>query len=163
MKLPKQLKKERLEAHIRAVLEKESIQLCSDSELYIPVLKINPELRRHLFYAKSLSELLIGYEEIEVFLTKELHGLQKSHNQSDRISRLLLISNDGSSRFYRQFEFLRKKQGERVLICRLDLDSSMMGNILGLKNKQVKAILLNRKNSVINVLKSLIQGPLVRT
>jgi len=31
-----------------------------------------------------------------------------------------------------------------------------MGNILELKDKQVKAVLLNRKESVVNVLKSLL-------
>lgn len=42
------------------------------------------------------------------------------------------------------------------MICRLDVDSILMGNILGLKDNPVKAVLLNRKNSVINVLKSLL-------
>ena len=32
----------------------------------------------------------------------------------------------------------------------------MMGKILELKNKQVKAVLLNRKKSVVNVLKSIL-------
>ena len=156
MKLPKQLEKEKIEPDVRAVLEKENIELCSDSNIYIPVLKLNPELRKQIFYAKYLGELIIGYSDVEKALKNELHGLQKENNQSDRVSRLLIVTNDGSPRFYRQLEFLHEKQGGRVLICRLDVDSTLMGNILELKDKQVKAVLLNRKDSVVNVLKSLL-------
>ncbi|MCI5166101.1 MAG: hypothetical protein D3903_08380 [Candidatus Electrothrix sp. GM3_4] len=156
MKLPKDLEKEEVESAVRAVLEKESIELCSDSNIYIPVLKLNPELRKQIFYAKFIDELIIGYRDIEKTLENELHGLQNVNNNSDRVSRLLLVTNDGSPRFYSQLEFLHKNQGGRVLICRLDIDSLLMGNILELKDKQVKAVLLNRKKSVANVLKSLL-------
>jgi hypothetical protein len=156
MKLPKQLEKEKIESDVKAVLEKESIELCCDSNISIPVLKLNPELSKHIFSAKSHGELIIGYEAVEKVLANELHGLQKVSNQSDRVSRLLIVTNDGSPRFYRQLEFLHKNQGERVMICRLDVDSFLMGNILKLKDKPVKAVLVNRKKSVINVLKSLL-------
>jgi hypothetical protein len=156
MKLPKQLEKESVESDVRAALERESIELYSDSEIYIPVLKLSQELRKQIFYAKSLGELIFGYEAIEKALANELRGLQKVDSQSDRVSRLLIVTNDGSPRFYRELEFLHKKQGRRVMICRLDVGSVLMGNILGFKGKQVKAVLLNRKKSVINVLKSLL-------
>ena len=156
MKLPKQLEKENVELEVRRVLEKESIQICSDSTITIPVLKFNPALRKHIFTAKSLGELIIGYRAVEKALEGETHGLQKVNNQSDRVSRLLIVTNDGSPRFYRQLEFLHKKHGGRVMICRLDVDSFLMGNILGLQDRQGKAVLLSRKQSVINVLKSLV-------
>ncbi len=156
MKLPKQLEKENIESEVRAVLEKERIALCPDSSMSIPLLQLNPELQRHIFSAKSLGELVLGYSTIEKTLENELHGLQKVNNQSQRVSRLLFVTNDGSPRFYRQLTFLHKNQGERVLICRLNVDASAMGNILRLKDKQVKAVLLTRKKSVVNVLKSLL-------
>ena len=156
MKLPRQLEKESVESDVRAALERESIELYSDSGIYIPVLKLNQELRKQIFYAKSLGELIFGYEAIEKALANELHGLQKVDSQSDRVSRLLIVTNDGSPRFYRELKFLQKKQGSRVMICRLDVGSVLMGNILGFEGKQVKALLLNRKTSVINVLKSLL-------
>jgi hypothetical protein len=156
MKLPKQLEKEHVESEVRAVLEKESIQLCVDSDIYIPVLQLNPELRKQIFSAKSLGGLIIGYASVERALENELQGLQKVNNQSDRISRLLIVTNDGSPRFYRQLEFLHKKHGGRVMICRLDVDSFLMGNILKLEDRQVKAVLLNRKQFVVNVLKGLL-------
>jgi len=156
MKLPKQLGKENLEEDVQAALEKESIELCSDSNISIPLLQLNPELRKQIFYAKFQGELIVGSRDVEKCLKNELHGLKKVNNLSDRVSRVLIVTNDGSPRFYRQLEFLHKEQGGRVLICRLDIDSSLMGTILELKEKQVKAVLLNRKESVVNVLKSLL-------
>ncbi len=159
MKLPRQLESDGVEADVRAALGKEMIGLCSDSEMRIPVLAANTELRKHIFYAKSIGELIIGLEAIEKALTNELRGLQKvcaTQAQGERVARLLIVTNDGSSRFYRELTFLQGKQGARLMICRLDVDSAMMGDILCLKNKHVKAVLLNRKRSVVNVLKSLL-------
>ena len=156
MKLPRQLENEGVESDVRAALEIESVALYSDSEISIPVLKLNPKLRQHIFYAKSAGALIFGFEAIEEYLANELQGLQNVDSHSDRVSRLLIVTNDGSHRFYRGLEFLQRRQGERVLICRLDVDSVAMGNILGLKDKPVKAVLVNRKKSVVNVLKSLL-------
>ena len=156
MKLPKQLEKECVESDVREALAEESIKLCSASTMYIPVLKLTPKLRTHIFYAKSRGELVIGYEAIKRALANELRGLQKINSQSDRVSRLLIVTNDGSPRFYRELAFLQKRQGARVLICRLDVGSVLMGNILGLKDQVVKAVLLNKKKSVIDVLKSML-------
>jgi len=156
MKLPKQLEKDNVESEVRAALDQESIELCDDSTMSIPVLKLNPELQNQIRYAKFRDEVVLGFGEVEKALKNELHGLQKANNQGSRVSRLLLVTNDGSPRFYRQLEFLNKSQGSRVLICRLDVDSEVMGNILELKEKKVKAVLVNRKESVVNVLKSLV-------
>jgi hypothetical protein len=157
MDLPKQLAKEHIEPDVRAALHRERIELCAGSELSIPLLELTPELREEIFYAKALGEVTIGYEPIEKRLLHELRGLQKVDNQGERVSRLLMVTNDGSPRFYRELEFLHKKQGGRLLICRLDVNSAIMGGILGLKETPVKAALLNRKTSVVNVLKSLLK------
>jgi len=156
MKLPRQLENEGVESDVRAALEKESIALYSDSEISIPVLQLNLKLRQHIFYAKSAGALIFGLEAIEAYLANELQGLEMVDSQSDRVSRLLIVTNDGSHRFYRGLEYLQRKQGKRVLFCQLDVDSVLMGDILGLKGKRVKAVLVNRKSSVINVLKSLL-------
>lgn len=157
MKLPKQLVKEEIEDKVIVALGKNSIALYEGSDMQIPLLKLTPELRQQIFYAKSLDEMILGYETIVKELANELKGLLNVNNQSDRVSRLVIVTNDGSTRFYREFEFLLKKHGGRVLICRLDIDSAVMGYLLGLGEKQVKAIMLNRKNSVANILKSLLK------
>ena len=156
MELPKQLAKEHVESDVREVLQRESIELCAGSEISIPLLEWTSELRKQIFFSKSLGEVTIGYESIEKHLLHELRGLQKVDNQAGRVSRLLIVTNDGSPRFYRELEFLHKKQGGRVLICRLDVDSATMGDILAMNKTLVKAVLLNRKTSVVNVLRSLL-------
>jgi hypothetical protein len=157
MKLPSQLEGEGLEPAIRAALEKEGIELCPESRTRIPVLQLTPAVRTHLFYAKSIGQLTIGAEAIDKALANEQRGLQNIGSHSDRVSRLLLVTNDGSPRFYRELEFLQRSQGARVLICRLNVDSAVMGSLLGFTDRAVKAVLLNRKQSVINVLKSLVE------
>ena len=156
MRLPKELSSEGVEPAVLASLKQEVVELCAGSKASMPVLRLTPGLRKHIFIAKAVGELIFGFEAIEESLANELKGLRNADILSDRVSRLLLVTNDGSPRFYRQLEFLQDKQGGRVLICRLDIDSLLMGKVLGLKAQAVKAVLLNRKKSVLNVLRSLI-------
>ncbi|NQU41603.1 MAG: hypothetical protein HQ523_16790 [Lentisphaerae bacterium] len=155
MMLPKELAEEGVESDVRAVLERESTEIQGETTLSIPVLKLNAELRKSLFYAKCMEQVLVGYDAIVKSLAGERFGLQKVDNQSERVSRMLLVTNDGSPRFYRELVFLNKKHGERVLICLLDMDGLALGRVLGLRGRAVKAMLLNRKAAVVNVLKSL--------
>lgn len=154
MKLPKEIIKEGLESVTLAALEKCSFAISPEPATSVPSFDLNPELRKNIFYAKSLGALVIGYENIEKELASERKGLQHVNNTSDRISRLLLVTNDGSPRFYRELTYLQHKEGARVLICHLNISSLEMGEILAIPAKAVKAILINRKTSVVNVLKA---------
>jgi hypothetical protein len=156
MKLPKQLDKEGIEADVLDALTRSTILLSETSDLSVPLLVLSQELRKHIFYAKSIGELIIGFDEIEKELANELQGLAKVGGVSDRISRLLIVTNDGSDRFYKELSFLSKRHGARLLICQLDINSMAMGDVLGLKGRGVKAVMVNRKKSLLNVLKSLI-------
>jgi hypothetical protein len=119
-------------------------------------LELTAELRKHLFYARSQGELIFGYEDIQKVLSNESTGLKKVNNESDRVSRFLIVTNDGSKRFYRELEFLSREQGGRVLLAKLDIDSALMADVLNLKGKVIKAVLLTRKTSLVNILRSLI-------
>lgn len=44
----------------------------------IPVLQLNLELRKHIFYVKSVGGLVFGFEAIEEYLANELQGLQNA-------------------------------------------------------------------------------------
>lgn len=156
MELPKQLKKDNIELEVQAALDKESIALYSESETQISVLTLNHNMRQQIFFAKSMGDVILGLEPIEKSLENELRGLQKTDNKSERVSRLLLVTNDGSKSFYQGVEYLLQTQVTRLMVCRLDIDAKLMGNILGLKNQKVKAVLLNSKKAVINVLKSIV-------
>jgi len=156
MKLPKDLCADGVDADVQRVLERESFEISSDPHVSIPSLELNPELRKNIFYSKSLGELVIGYESIELELASQRKGLLNVDNNSERVSRLLIVTNDGSRRFYRELRFLQHKEGGRVLICRLNISSQEMGEILAMPGRSIKAILINRKTSVVNILKALI-------
>lgn len=156
MKLPKEIAKAGIETEIVAALAKDLFQIRIDPDISIPSLKLTPELRKHLFYAKSIGEMVVSYESVEKELAVERKGLQNVNNHSDRISRLLIVTNDGSERFYRELTYLQRKEGGRVLVCRLEISSLEMGEILAMPGRSVKAALINRKKSVINVLKAII-------
>jgi hypothetical protein len=155
MNLPRQLEKDGVEAAVAAVLQKDRFAISAETGVTVASLELNDGIRRNLFYARSLGELIIGYEMIEKALAAERRGLAHVGNRSERVSRLLLVTNDGSPRFYRQLTFLQRHEGPRVLICRLNADSLEMAEMLGLPGKSVKAVLVNRKNSVVNLLKAL--------
>ena len=156
MELPKQLKKDNIEVEVQAALDKESIALYTESETQISVLTLSHKMRQQIFFAKSMGDVILGLDTIEKSLENELRGLEKTDNKSERISRLLLVTNDGSTSFYQGVEYLLQTQVTRLMVCRLDIDAKLMANILGLKNKKVKAVLLNSKKAVINVLKSIV-------
>lgn len=158
LKLPKDIVKEGIEENVLAALGQNSFPISSGPDVFIPSIELKPELRKNIFYAKSLGELVIGYENIEKELASERSGLHHVGNRSERVSRLLIVTNDGSQRFYRELTYLQHKEGGRVLICHLNISSLEMGEILAMPGRSVKAVLINRKTSVANVLKALVGG-----
>lgn len=151
--LPKQLVKEGLDQDVLAYFEKMSTPLYPESGMQIPQIPVTPTFHSHIFYAESLGHIEIGFENIEVFLKREKYGIEKAGNSSNRISRILLLSNDGSKRFYKQVEFIKE---DRLLVIRLDVPSDQFGKILGLKKKIIKAALITHKSSVANILTHMI-------
>lgn len=153
IQLPKQLIKDGLEQDVLDYFEKNSTPLYPESEIQIPQIPVTPTFHSHIFYAESLGNIEIGFENIEVFLKREKFGIEKAGNSSSRISRILLLSNDGSKRFYKQVEFIKE---DRLLVIRLDVPSDEFGKILGLKKKIIKAALITHKSSVANILTHMI-------
>ena len=64
-----------------------------------------------------------------------------------RMSRLLLISNDGSPRFYREVESLLNKHGDRVWCCRLTATAEELGS-LTIKGTAAKALLIEDRKAL---------------
>jgi hypothetical protein len=67
----------------------------------------------------------------------------------------LLLSNDGSERFYRQVERLVASQGMRLLPIRLDADSTRFADVLNETSGVVRALLIGHKERVTRVLLAL--------
>ena len=103
----------------------------------------------------------VGLESITEQLAGERYGIKNAHQSSgaaygDRISRLLLFSNDGADRFYRHIEQLLEQNAPRLLGCKLDVDAGVLGGLFLGKDKKIKIIMAEHKDVVSAVLRAII-------
>lgn len=118
---------------------------------------ISKEFFEILRQAKVKNILSRGLEIIERKLETEKKGLEMADQKSGtsrtrRISRLLILSNDGAERFYRKAGALLRLHGDRVLAIKLDIDSAALGKQLFGEGKTAKMLLLDHKQSVTEAL-----------
>lgn len=98
-----------------------------------------------------------GLESAERILAAEERGLQLADRRSHvvrgaRISRLLLLADDGAERFYRHVEKLLLRHAPRVLAVRLELDAAALGELLFGPGHPTRLLMIGHKNSVCEVL-----------
>ncbi len=125
-----------------------------------------PRIARHhldrsievgLFDARRARRLARGLEGAETLLAAEEAGLKmsaSSQTKSDRarISRLLVVSGDGSERFYRQVERLRERFVNRLEILLLDCDDEALGAAAFGRGRRARALLIHHKDAVVRFL-----------
>lgn len=116
-----------------------------------------------IFEARRARRLVRGLEAAEAALEAQRRGLgaqrvsalQASPRAPQRISRLLLISDDGSDRFYRSVDRLKKKHGAVLEVLRVTCDELQLGAAIFGPGKRVRAFLVEHKDAVVRVLESL--------
>lgn len=160
LRFPKTLDDDPRLAALRTRLQASCRKLWEGGDLQVPVLAWTEPLAAALVQASQAGHLSQGIESAERALAREAHGLSvaDARSQSERgsrVSRLLVTSNDGSERFYRQIERLLRTQGPRLLALRLDVDSRRMGAVLGDSDGLARALLVEHKTSVAEVLLAL--------
>lgn len=160
LKLPKAIEADpRLDA-IRAGLRQQARPLWSGGALLVPAAPWTRALGSALEAAHRAGGLARGLEQIEKTLEREAHGLalvdeRSGAQRGSRVSRLLLVSNDGTERFYRQVERLLTDQGSRLLAIRIDADSSRFAAVLPEGAGVVRALMLEHKERVASALLAL--------
>ncbi len=146
---------------IEQFLKKSEAKLWDGSSELVPFVVFSKALESALKGVRQSGQLLGGLEAIENLLQKEQAGLTKvgsisiAKGRVQAASRLVLLSNDGSDRFYRSADNLSRRFGRRVLLCRLDVGSEVLGRFFG-KEASVKALLVMRKDLVSRVLSALV-------
>lgn len=110
-----------------------------------------------LFDVRRARQLARGLEGAETLLAAEEVGLKKAAgSQLDpdrvRISRLLLVSGDGSERFYHQVERLHARFANRLEVLLLDCDEEALGAAAFGQGKRARALLIHHKNAVVRFL-----------
>jgi hypothetical protein len=128
-----------------------------------------PRIARHgldrsvadgLFEARRSRRLERGLEGAETLLAAEAAGLAKvpqaqSRPDQVRISRLLIVSGDGSVRFYREVEKLRARFAKRLEVLLLDCDEDALGAAAFGAGRRSRALLIHHKDAVVRFLSSL--------
>jgi hypothetical protein len=126
----------------------------------VPVLPLGPALAEALGAAHRDGQLVLGLERAEQALDAEARGLALTARRSGatpgaRVSRLLLITNDGAERLYRHVERLGTAHAPRLLVAMLAADAAAIGRITTGREAVVKVVLVRHKQAVAGLLRAL--------
>lgn len=149
------------EEALQTALYTQTQKLRTDGDLVVPLLTVTSDLVETLRTAERRGHLRIGLDAAEEKLARERQGLLKMEKEQGlfvgkRISRLILVANDGTERFYRSVEWLAKDHQSRLLVCRLNIPGSEIGRILFGEERNIKLLLIDHKDTVSLVFQTLI-------
>ena len=116
------------------------------------------------FDVRRARRLVRGLEASASKLAEEQAGLMKTAatqtaDAAVRISRLLVVSRDGSPRFFREVEKLQKRFANRLEVLVLDCDQEALGEAGFGPGKQARAVLIDHKTAVVRFLALLDEVP----
>jgi hypothetical protein len=151
LRLPKLVESDPREPQLLLSLTTHTQPLWRESKLGIPVAMLSPELAEALRNAYASGRVIRGLESAERRLATEERGLQMA-DRGVRVSRLLLLANDGAERFYRNVETLLHRHGLRVLAVRLEIDAGGLGELLYGPGRIARLVMLEHKQAVGSVL-----------
>jgi len=157
-KLPRRLSSEPKAEGLLENLFSCTRKLKPENGLEVPILKLTNAFKKTLLSARRAGHAVRGFDNASEILLLERNGilkLNKQDGQGDRISRLVLLSNDGSDNFYHKVNALLVKHSPRVLGSVIDADSDTLGNLLFGEGKIVKLILIDHKDDVSQILMTL--------
>jgi len=163
IRLPRQLEADNADEAILQGLISCAAKLMPGGKIDVPVIKWSDPLKMALRKARLQGRIRLGLESISEKLASERYGIKNAHQSSgaaygDRISRLLLFSNDGADRFYRHIEQLLEQNAPRLLGCKLNVDAGVLGQLILGKDKKIKIIMAEHKDVVSGVLRSLVDN-----
>ena len=162
LKLPKDVAADTRHDAVWHLLTTNTTALWEGATLQVPTLPLNQELAAECRQCIAEGLAIPGLEAIGKLLASEQKGLDalnaRAPNvpQNPRVSRLLLMSNGGSKRFYRDCEALLAQYDQRVIGFRLDATGNQLGLVVFGKPKLVHAVLFVDKKAVARALLALV-------
>jgi hypothetical protein len=165
IKLPKDLLDDPRHGAVTELLETDVAPLWESGRHSVPTVPLTNGLVHILRQTLHTGLAVQGFELIAKKLAAEQLGLdavsQKSTAPSPpaRVSRLLIVANDGSKRFYRDCDGLLTRYAQRLAGCRLDLTGEALGEALFDQPKLVRCVLVLDKKAVSRALLSLLPPP----
>jgi hypothetical protein len=133
--------------------------LWAGGNISVPVIALTDQLTIALQKARMQGRIRLGFEPIFEKLAAEKRGITNVQRKAgapygDRISRLLLFSNDGAERFYRHIEQALQTHAPRLLGCLLDIDGGAMGRLITGKEGVIKIVMAEHKDVVSDILRA---------
>ncbi len=164
IRLPRELEADGSAAAIRRALSSRTTMIRPGGTQEVPLIAMSASLEQALVRSRSKGQILYGFEAIRERLASEKKGImnvleQGSAPYGNRISRLILFSDDGAGRLYRHIEQLLLDHSPRILGCLLDIDSGVLGSLIIGKDRPIKVVLAEHKEAVSELLRAMIAGP----
>ena len=131
----------------------------SDGCVELPRYPLDSGLRDGLFEVRRARRVVRGLEAAAEALDREAAGLSRAaatRSAGRRISRLLVLSNDGAPRFYRQAMRIVEKHVDRAAAIVIDADEADFGDAVFGGGRRLRAILLDHKDAVVYLLDRLV-------
>lgn len=157
LRLPRLVEADPRAAKLLRGLERHAAPLWRESELRVAAARLDAELSAVLQSARSGGHVVRGLEAAEAKLAAEERGLAIADRRAEgargaRVSRLVLLADDGAERFYRRVEALLRRHHGRVLAVRLDVAADGLGALLFGPGRVARLLLLERKDAVAGAL-----------
>jgi hypothetical protein len=159
--LPREIEADPSHGAIRAQLAAVCRPLWQGGKASASVLPLRPPLATALRAAHVDGHLVLGLERAEEALAAEARGLDFAARRATskagaRVSRLLLLSEDGAERLYRHVERLAFLHAPRVLVLVLSAGAATLGRATTGRDASVKVVLVQRKRAVAALLRALV-------
>jgi hypothetical protein len=163
IRFPRQLEADNNADAIRQALMARTVKLWPGGHLDVSMIMMSDPLKKALQKARLRGQIRCGFEAIFDKLENERKGIANVRERQgapygDRVSRLLLFSNDGAERLYRHIEHLLQAHAPRLIGCLLDIDGSTLGNLITGKDKKIKIVMAEHKEVVSDILRAIIAG-----
>ncbi|MBI3554657.1 MAG: hypothetical protein HY074_00155 [Deltaproteobacteria bacterium] len=161
LKLPRQVEADPRCESIVELLARNQQPLWEKGTLTVPHLTFLPSLENALKFSFGTKQLERGLEHIDVILNAEQKGQmavreQKNAAPAYRVSRLLVIPDECTERFYRTCEATLFHHAERVLGIRVNVPYTTFAQSFLGPEAHVKVLLVSERAAVANVLFSLV-------
>ena len=159
--LPRPIEEDPRGEQVLQLLTTHTRPLWPGSGIAVASVQLTAYLSAALKSVHQAGQVVRGLELAENRLAREQRGMSISDRKTGqqrggRISRLLLLANDGAERFYRNVEDLLRRHDPRVLAVLLECDSVTLGELLFGSGSLARLLLLEHKEAVSHVLLSMI-------
>ncbi len=160
LRLPRRVEDDPRAAHLARELAARAQPLWRGGAVRVARADLTPDLESALKSARSAGRIVRSLEHAERALADDERGLRRVDRKTGvergrRVSRLLVLADDGSERFYREVESLLRQHAPRVLALRLSADQRTLGKLLFGPDQVARLLLVEHKDAVSAILLAL--------